>query len=68
MIVCKDKSSCFTLFSLFTINGVALSVHEVHPCNFLGGFKFKSFFIVNFDGTWDCTNGGCEIDCFGKNF
>ena len=51
MTVCKDKSFCFTLFLLFSINGVALSVHEVHSCNFLGRFEFKAFFVDTFDRT-----------------
>ena len=64
MTVCKYKSSYFTLFSLFTIHGVSLSVHEVHLCNFLGGSKFKAFSIVTFDRNLDFTNSGCEVSCF----
>ena len=63
MTFCKDKSSCFTLFLVISIHWVALSVHEVHSCNFLGGFKSKVFFVLYFYGAWDCANGSCEIDC-----
>ena len=52
----------------FIIRGVSLSVHRLHEYNFLGLFKLKASMDVSFNGIWDCTNSGCEIECCGLIF